>query len=271
MNPQMPVRSEKSFPPLLDFANITVMREDKIVLDSLSLIVNSGENIAIIGPNGSGKSSFIKTINREYYPLLNDKLRFKIFGQEVWNVFSLRENLGIVSHDLQFNYTRDTTGRDVILSGFFSSIGLFMHNVTPAMEDKTDEILQFLEIEHLQSRPMRKMSTGEARRFLIGRALVNNPCALLLDEPTTGLDLHALHTFRNTLRKIAQSGTGIIMVTHNLHDIIPEINRVILMKDGRFCADGPKDEILRDDIVGGLFDVSVKIKEEDGWYYATGY
>jgi iron complex transport system ATP-binding protein len=115
------------------------------------------------------------------------------------------------------------------------------------------------------------LSSGEARRLLIGRALVHNPKTLILDEPTNSLDLHALHTFRHTLRKIARSGTGIILVTHNLHDIIPEISRVVLMKNGRFCDDGSKAEILTDEKIGGLFHVPVHVREEGGYYYATGY
>lgn len=258
-------------PPLLDFENVTIIREGNEILHSLSLKVGSGENIAILGPNGSGKSTLIRAITRENYPVLCDGLRFRIMGEEVWHVGTLRTMLGIVSPELQLIYNRETTGRDVILSGFFSSIGLFMHRVTPEMREKTSEILEFLEIEHLADRPMMRMSTGEARRFLIGRALVHDPKALILDEPTTGLDLHALHHFRSTVRKIAASGTSIIMVTHNLHDIIPEISRVILMKDGRFCADGPKEEILKDDIIGGLFDVPVNIRKEGDWYYASGF
>ena len=135
------------------------------------------------------------------------------------------------------------TGFDVVLSGFFSSVGLFWHEITPEMEGKAESIRAFLEISHLQRKPMTRLSSGEARRFLIGRALVHDPQTLVLDEPTNSLDLHALHTFRTIIRKIAQSGTGIILVTHNLHDIIPEISRVILMKDGRFWEDGKKEEL----------------------------
>lgn len=258
-------------PPLLEFENVTVIKGDKNVLDSLSVTIEEGEHIAILGPNGAGKSSFIKAVNREYYPQPHDDVIFKVRGEEFWDVFAMRSFIGIVSNDLQYTYTREVSGREVILSGFFSSIGLFNHTVTPAMEKRTDEILHFLEIEHLQSRPMTEMSSGEARRFLIGRALVHRPAALILDEPTTSLDLHALHTFRNLMRKIAQSGTGIILVTHNLHDIIPEITRVILMKDGTFISDGLKEEILTDTKIGGLFNVPLCVRKEGDWYYATGY
>jgi iron complex transport system ATP-binding protein len=257
---------------LLEFENVTVFCGTKKVLDSLSITVREGENIAILGPNGAGKSSFIRTILRELYPVPdNTQVIFRIHGQDVWDVFTLRSAIGVVSNDLQYTFTRPLNGREVILSGFFSSIGLFNRTVTPEMEMKADEVLAFLEIEHLEDRLMTAMSSGESRRLLIGRALVHNPKTLILDEPTNSLDLHALHTFRNTLRKIARSGTGIILVTHNLHDIIPEITRVVLMKDGRFCGDGPKQEMLSDAQIGDLFCVPLHVREDGGYYYATGF
>ena len=268
MNPDTPETGQT----LLEFENVTVFVGIKKVLASLSITVREGENIAILGPNGAGKSSFIHTILRELYPVSGDEtVVFRIHGQDVWDVFELRSTIGVVSNDLQYTFTRPVSGRDVILSGFFSSIGLFNRKVTPAMERKADEILAFLEIEHLKDRPMTAMSSGESRRLLIGRALVHNPKTLILDEPTNSLDLHALHTFRKTLRKIARSGTGIVLVTHNLHDIIPEISRIVLMKDGRFCDDGPKEEILTDIKIGNLFNVPLHVRRENGYYYATGY
>jgi iron complex transport system ATP-binding protein len=258
--------------PLLEFENVTVFYGTKKVLDSLSITVREGENLAILGPNGAGKSAFIRTLLRECYPATGDrKVIFRIRGKEVWDVFELRSTIGIVSNDLQYTFTRPINGKEVILSGYFSSVGLFNRSVTPAMDEKADEILAFLEIGHLKDRPMTAMSSGESRRLLIGRALVHNPKTLILDEPTNSLDLHALHTFRETLRKIAGSGTGIILVTHNLPDIIPEISRVVLMKDGRFCGDGPKEEMLTDAKIGDLFHIPLHVREEGGYYYATGY
>lgn len=264
-------RTPTESPPLLEFENITVMRNERKVLDSLSVRVGEGENIAILGPNGSGKSSFIKAVTREYYPISQKGTRFLVHGKDRCDVFEMRSLLGIVTTDLQYRFHRDLSGREVILSGFFSSVGLYNRKITADMERKADWILEFLEIEDLQDRAMAEMSSGEARRFLIGRALVHDPKTLILDEPTTSLDLHALHTFRAVLRKIAQSGTGIIMVTHNLYDIIPEISRVILMMEGKFWKDGPKAEILTDGYISSLFQAPVHIKEEGGYYYATGY
>ncbi len=257
--------------PLLEFKDLTVLKGVKAkVLNSISLKIYEGDNLAILGPNGAGKSSLIKVITREYYPVLKDDRASscRILGQERWNISELRKLLGIVSNDLQHVCTRDITGLEVVLSGFFSSIGLFKERLTPAMKKKAGRVIEFLEIDHLKHRKMNEMSSGEARRFLIGRALVHDPKALILDEPTTSLDLHALYKFTDMLRKIARSGTSIILVTHNLSDIIPEIGRVVLMKDGKFCMDGDKSAVLTGKNVSKLFGTPVDINIKDGYYYA---
>jgi iron complex transport system ATP-binding protein len=259
-------------PPLIEFENVTIVRGECRVLDAVTLSLQERENVAVLGPNGAGKSSLVKAITREYYPLITERpVKFQFRGNDIWDIFELRSFIGIVSNDLQYTFTRTITGHEVVLSGFFSSIGLFNRDVTPAMEEKAKEIELLLGISQLSCHPMTSLSSGEARRFLIGRALVPSPATLILDEPTTSLDLSALHTFRNTTRKIAQTGTGIVMITHNLHDIIPEITRIILMKDGRIVGDGEKKVMLTNEKIGSLFSVPVSVQEERGWYYATGY
>jgi iron complex transport system ATP-binding protein len=158
---------------------------------------------------------------------------------------------------------------DVVLSGFFSSIGIYYnHEVTPEMETRAREVLEFLEISHLAARLMSELSSGEARRALIGRALAHDPQALILDEPTTSLDLKALHDFRESVRKIADSGKSVILVTHALEDIIPEINRVILIKEGKIFRDGKKEEILTDSNLSELFSLPVEVLEKGDYYQA---
>jgi iron complex transport system ATP-binding protein len=255
-------------PPLIEFRNVTVMRGRKRALDAISLAIPTGEHVAILGPNGSGKSSLIKAITRECYPVQGSCLR--IMGQEVWNVFDLRVLLGIVSSDLMTTCTREITGREAVLSGFFSSIGLWPnHHVTPEMEEKTAEALALLEVPHLQDRYVDEMSSGEARRILIARALAHAPKALLLDEPTTSLDLRAAWELHETLRKLAARGIGIIMVTHHLPDIIPEIERVILLKQGRIFRDGPRREMLAAESLAELFEVPAEILQPGCRHEAT--
>lgn len=259
---------QETSPALLELKNVTVVKGRKKILDSVSLSVKTGENVAIIGPNGSGKSSLIKTFTKEYYPLAGEEgLVLKILGREAWHVFELRELLGIVSGELQQACCRKIRVLDVVLSGYFSSIGIYYnHRVAPWMENRALEVLNFLEISHLANREMNELSSGEAKRVLIGRALVHDPLALILDEPTNSLDIKALHTFRQILRKIACSGKSVILVTHNLQDLIPEISRVVLIRDGKIIKDGPKEKVLTDDNLSELFSLPIKVLEKEGYY-----
>jgi len=127
--------------------------------------------------------------------------------------------------------------------------------------------LQQLGISHLAERVVREMSSGEARRVLIARALVHNPRALLFDEPCNSLDLAAQHTVRQAMRTLANSGIGVILVTHELADIVPEIQRVVLMSRGRIVADGPKEEMLQVERLSKLFGVKVDLALRDGYYH----
>ncbi|MEO8659795.1 MAG: ATP-binding cassette domain-containing protein [Bryobacteraceae bacterium] len=263
----MPVL-DNGLPPLLDLQNISVMRGDKLVLDKLSLSIGAHEHVAILGPNGCGKSTLIKTITRECYPLAREGSSVSIFGRKTWNVFELRTLLGIVSPDLAATCTREYTGLEIVLGGFFSSIGVqTYHTVTDEMRAESEEALARLEASYLAQRLTSEMSSGEARRVLIARALVHHPKALLFDEPSTALDLFAHHELREMLRALARQGTGIVLVTHDLSDIIPEIDRVVLMQHGRVVADGPKQELLTEMRLSQLFGVNVCILERGGYYH----
>src|SRR6516162_6327171 len=178
--------------PLIEFEHVSVMRGATLALDGISLKIGAGEHVAIIGPNGCGKSTFIKVITRECYPLVREGSWLKILGEDRWNVFELRTLLGIVSRDLMAFCTRDVTGLDLVLSGFFSSIGIWPHHqVTAEMRERAARALKELEVPHLAGRCTDEMSSGEARRVLLARALVHDPRALILDEPSTALDLFA--------------------------------------------------------------------------------
>jgi len=255
-------------PPLLDFHNLRVMRGQKIALDDFTLRIGADEHVAILGPNGCGKSTLIKTITRECYPVIRDDSWMKLLGHETWDVFKLREHMGIVSNDLMLSVTGEASGRDVVLSGFFSSTAIWPnHTVDPEKIKLADAALAELKISHLADRPVEAMSSGEARRVLIARALVHKPRALLFDEPCNSLDLSAQQSVRHTMSTLANAGTAIILVTHELADIVPEIQRVVLLSQGRVVADGPKEEILQVERLAALFGVKVEMARRDGHYH----
>lgn len=253
---------------LIDCRNITVSRGETRALDDLTLTIPLGQNTAIIGPNGCGKSTLIKTIARELHPLYDPNASLTILGKRNYNIFELRPLLGIVSDDLVRRSLRPAPGRDVILSGFFSTLELWPHTeLTPEMERKADEVIELLEIPHLAERCTSEMSSGEVRRVIMGRALVHDPKALMLDEPTNSLDLRAVHEWRRIVRKIAQAGVGIILVTHHLSDIIPEIKRVVLMRNGKVWRDGHKRDVLTRLNLEEMFQAPVELVEHEGYYH----
>jgi iron complex transport system ATP-binding protein len=255
-------------PALLDLQNIQVMRGGKVVLDDFTLRINAGEHVAILGPNGCGKSTLIKTITRECYPVVREGSSMTILGQDCWNVFELRSLLGIVSNDLMSWCTGESVGRDVVLSGFFSSNDIYPnHEIRPEQRAMAESALEQLQGPHLADRPVSEMSSGEAKRVLIARALVHHPRALLFDEPSNSLDHFARHSLRQTMSLLANLGIGIVLVTHDLADIIPEIERVVLMSHGRIVADGTKEAILQAEKLEALFGMRVEIARKDGYYH----
>lgn len=254
--------------PLLELKNVQVMRGGAVVLDDFNLRIHGNEHVAILGPNGCGKSTLIKTITRECYPVVREGSRISILGRERWNVFELRTLLGIVSNDLMAWCDPQSVGRDIVLSGFFSSSHLFPnHLVEPGQRELAENVLAQLEVPHLAGRPVCEMSSGEAKRILIARALVHRPQALLFDEPSNSLDFYAQHGLRQTMSRLANSGIGIILVTHDLADIVPEIKRVVLMSKGRIVADGAKEDMLQAEPLSKLFGMPVEIGRKDGYYH----
>jgi iron complex transport system ATP-binding protein len=224
--------------------------------------------VCIFGPNGCGKSTLVKTLTRECYPLVKEGSSMTILGKERWDVFELRTRLGIVTPDLLASCTTDATGRDVVVSGFFSSTRVFPHHrPAPGLVARADEVLARLGIAHLADRPVVTMSSGEAKRTLIARALVHEPQTLVFDEPGNTLDLAAHRQLCETLRSLARAGTGIVLVTHHVSEIVPEIERVIMLRGGRVFADGPKEQVLTAERLTQLFGVSLQLTRDGDCFF----
>jgi iron complex transport system ATP-binding protein len=244
------------------------MRGERPALHDISVEIASGEHICILGPNGCGKSTLIKTITRECYPLAREGSSISILGRERWDIFELRSLLGIVSPDLLASCTTDATGRDVVLSGFFSSTRIFPHHhPDPQHLALAEKTLARLGIAHLANRAVSEMSSGEAKRTLIARALVHDPHTLLFDEPSNALDIGAQLQLRDTMRELAKSGIGILLVTHHVSEIIPEMERVVLLREGRILADELKSSVLTEERLSNLFGARIRLGEHEGFFH----
>ncbi|HSY73746.1 MAG TPA: ATP-binding cassette domain-containing protein [Alloacidobacterium sp.] len=248
---------------------VSVARGEAIVLHNINLTITSGEHVAILGPNGCGKSTLIKTITCECYPIFTPEMQCRLLGRERWDVSQLRSHLGVVSADLPGERTPVSKGRDVVVAGFFSASTIWPNlHITEEMRASAHEAMALMEATHLADKLVGEMSAGEQRRIMIARALVHKPEMLLMDEPSNALDIAAQRELRDALRVVAQQGTGIIMVTHHLADILPEINRVIMMQSGRIVADGPRQQLITAARLRELFGVEVALTERDGYWHS---
>jgi iron complex transport system ATP-binding protein len=262
--------------PVLELNDATVVKDDRPVLDGLTLTIAADEHTAILGPNGAGKSALVRVLTHEDRPLARESgpPPVRVFGSDNWDVFDLRSRLGIVSSDLHHRFVfGNNEGRVMaeaaVLSGFFATQGILRYGaVTPEMRRRAAEALDKMGVTHLARRRLDEMSSGEARRVLLARALVTNPRALILDEPTTGLDLVARHAFMERVRQVARDGTTLILITHHIEEIVPEIQRVILLRGGAILASGSKQAILTAEHLSRLFESPIAVDEEDGYYYA---
>jgi len=257
----------------LELANVNVARGDRVVLHDMNLTIRAGEHVAILGPNGCGKSTLIFTITCQIYPIVQEGMHVRIFGRDRWDLTQLRRHFGVVGAglmgELPGERTAVTTGLDAVIAGFFSASTLWPNlHVTGEMRARAREALGRIEALHLVDQLVGEMSAGEKRRILIARALVHRPRQLLLDEPSNALDLAAQRELRETLRRLAQEGTGLVLVTHHLGDILPEIERVILMRDGRIVGDGLREELLTAPKLSELFNTPVRIGRDEEWLHS---
>ncbi len=269
----------------LRMTNVNVALGDRVVLHDINLTIQAGEHLTILGPNGCGKSTLIRTMNCEVYPAIppsgHPRPEVNIFGRPRWDLTQLRQHFGVVSDNLPglqslANRTPDsagsttgrTTGTDAVLAGFFSASTLWPNLVVTAdMRLRAAEALDRIGASHLAHQPIGEMSAGEKRRILIARALVHRPRQLLLDEPSNALDLAAQRSLRETMRTLIHQGTGLILVTHHLSDIPPEMERVILMQNGRITHDGPRQTLLTEPVLSNLFSTEVKIGHHKNWLH----
>lgn len=245
-----------------------VRRDGKLILRDVSLHFNEGEHIAIVGPNGAGKSTLLDVISRHVYPLALDEYKSILFGKERWMRSELDKLIGVVSERNATFLNTSYTIREIVCSGLYSSLGFdFHHQIREEDWKRADEELKRVSLYDKKDRIMNTMSSGEKRRIMLARVNINRPPLLLLDEASSALDFPSRASLRRLISSYAENST-VVMVTHELSEIIPEIRRVMLMKNGKIVMDGKKEEVLREDTLSDLFEEKVHVSRSGEIYTA---
>lgn len=253
---------------LLRLHDAQVKFDGRIVLDVDDFSVNHGEHIVLLGPNGSGKTTLIKLLTGEISPIWREKPPVLFMGEPNVESEKLSKTVGLVTTSVQERMMVHRTVFDIVLGGFFGSVAVPFHlGASDEQVEMAHKAIREIGIQGIAERDMLTLSTGQVRRVLIARALINAPDVLVFDEPCVGLDPEAKWNLRQALSALAKAGHTILVVTHDVSDIMPEFERVVLLQDAHIVADGPKDEILTTQRLRRLFGVPVTLVENEGHYH----
>lgn len=249
-----------------EIANANVWRSNVLALRDLKLSLRSDESVAILGANGAGKSSLLKLMTGEVRAEAKPDTLCRVFGKDQWCLEELRHRVGLVMPEEVARFLPDEVAADVINSAFRGAYGRtgdmrFKKNE----KERTARAMADVGVENLANRLFGQLSSGEKRRFLIARALVHEPEVLVLDEPSTALDFAARVSMLEMLRSIAKGQGTIVLVTHDPGEILPEIDRVILLDRGKIIADGAKRKLLKSDVLSKLYGMKLKLSWLEGW------
>lgn len=243
-----------------------VWRGDTLALEDFSLSLQTGGGTAVLGPNGAGKSTFLKLLTGEVRPEAREESSCRLFGEDLWSLEELRHRIGIVMPEEVSRFEDFETAGNAVLSSLRGAYGRTREMRFSRREKQAAlDAMEAMGVADLHERAFGGLSSGERRRLLIARALAHQPEVLVLDEPSTALDFPASLHLGHTLRGLLRQGRSLVWVTHHPGEIPPEIGRVVLLRNGRVFADGPKREILTDRILSELFDVALKVRWAAGW------
>ncbi len=251
---------------IFEISNANVWRGETLALRDFSLTLSHGESVAILGPNGAGKSSFLKLLTGEVRPEADPRTTCRLFGDDLWSLMEIRHRIGVVMPEEVSRFHPLETAMDAVLSSLRGAYGRTRDmRFSKTEKQRALAALETMAVGHLAEREFGTLSSGERRRILIARALVHQPEVLVLDEPSTALDFAAALQLGSTLRELLQAGRDLVLVTHHPGEIPPEIQRVILLKNGRVFADGNKKETLKREVLSELYETELRVSWAGGW------
>jgi len=263
----MRIKSQEEFSTWASLKNLHVIIDQKKILTNITVNLNYGENTVILGPNGSGKSTFLKLLNRSIYPINSNQSSFKLFNNDNINIWELRRKVGFVFKEMEERVDNRVNLYELISSGFSGTFNC-RHSEKLSIREKIkiENLINEWELENIINNKFQSLSDGQKRRALLARALVYEPRLLVLDEPFSNLDIKSNYILNKNLNTLFNNSVNIIYVTHTLESILPNTNRVLLIKKGKIINDGKPNELINSRILSDLFNISINVIMQDKYW-----
>ena len=250
----------------LETKNISCFKNGYEVVKNLNLNLKYGENVILIGPNGSGKSSILELVNRSIYPVVKKNTVFRLFNQELINIWELRKKISIVNYDVRTRINPKLKVFDLICSGLY---GKYCKVATKSEIDVllVEQLLKKMSITNLFNKYFSHLSEGEKQIVLIARALIKKPEILILDEPIANLDLKSKFYVLDQINELTKLNSKIICITHDISMVSEVYNRIIMLKDRMIIADGTQSETMNNNNINRLYGINIDIcKHKGNWH-----
>ncbi len=249
----------------LDVKNTNAYKQNYKVIKNLSIKLFYNERTIILGPNGSGKSSIVDLINRNIYPLVEKNSYFKIFNEELIDIWKVRKYISTVNNEIKLRINKDLKVRDVLLSGLY---GRFCKINNPKIEELNivKDLIDKMFLNDIADKEFGYLSDGERQISIIARAIINNPKVLILDEPSVNLDLRSRIFLVEKIKNLSQLGICILCITHDISIITNDYTRLIFLKDRKIIRDGKPSELMNSKNINQLFDIDIElIENSNSW------
>lgn len=250
--------------PIISVEHANYVAGGRVILTDACWNIRKGDRWAVLGPNGAGKTTLLRIAGGYLWP--NDGGNIKRLGKELVDLRELRRSIGWVANTQNVKIPPSEKSIDTVVSGAIAQLGLTFHRgfePEPAHYDRANALLKTLQCTTLCEKPFGVLSQGEQQAVLVARAAMAEPMLIVLDEPCAGMDPGARERFLDLLGTMldADRATSVVMVTHHIEEVLPQIDQVLIVRDGRIAKTGTRAELFTVEEVSSLYGASVQSVE----------